>query len=167
MRAPLFFVLSVVALVVAWTIVAAIGPDTLPLELSLSGDVGDWQPREEALVVLAGLGGAFVFCCLAVVAVYPRLPSWMISVHTPYLSYWTATPERERVLRKKLKAESWVVGGFMLWCLAVWMGLLGWAGSMRDPDLGPIITILAVCLGVLVAGFAAWSHLANYRPEDE
>lgn len=86
MRGPvLVFLITAVAFVVSWLVVAVAGPDSMPMHYGVGGDVEEWGTRGQFL--LNGVWGVVISAVLITLGLNAsRLPAQF--VNTPHREYW-------------------------------------------------------------------------------
>jgi uncharacterized BrkB/YihY/UPF0761 family membrane protein len=159
-RAWAAFAASAVVLAVVLLVLAAVLPDRVPLHFgpSLEPDaVGD---RGTFLALAAGAGALVAGLLGGLAASMSRVP--LGAVNVPHAAYWK-TPEREPVLRRRLRDDLLVIGSLTLLLLAVVFALTGEA-AVDDSRLSPwAYAVLAVYV-VAVLGYCVHLFTRRYRP---
>lgn len=139
-------------------------PDRVPLHFDGSGSADRYGSRTEAVLVFVGTGililAVFATCAWAV-----RRASlqWF---NVPHKRWWTATPEREAVLRGRVATDLDVLAIATLLLLTVVVAMVGRA-ARDDVGLGAGAWVALGLYLVFVAGWSAWAMTTRYRPDPE
>lgn len=146
-------------------VAAFVLPDRVPLHFDASGEPDRVGSRLEALVAFAGLGAVLAGVLGGIAAAAPRIPLGHVNLPAASKRWWSATPERERRMRRRLARDLWQLGAATMLLLAGLCGLTIRAARSSDPALGPWSWIL---VGVYLVVVVAWSirTVRANRPED-
>lgn len=163
MSARAAFLGATAAYALAFLVAVARLPDRVPLHFDGGGQVDRWGDRATALVLLAVLGVAMTLLFEWTAGQTDRIRiAWL---NVPHQDWWTATPERESVLRARMSTDLWVIGALTMALLTVVEVSIVVAAHTEDPALGwPFFVALAVYL-VAVLGYTALAR-PRYRPTE-
>lgn len=153
------------ALVLA--IVAPGLPERVPMHFSGSGAVDRWGSRSEALWTFGLVGGGLLALFLVLALVAPRLPMQFVNLPAASKEWWTATPEREAELRRRLGTDLGLVGAATVLLISATTIDTAWAARREDPALGWLFFVSLAVYLVLVIGWCVYTVTSRYRPESE
>ncbi len=141
-------------------------PERVPMHFGGNGAVDDWGSRREALWTFGLIGAGLLALFLLLALCAPRIPVQFINLPAASKEWWTATPEREAELRRRIGADLGWIGAATILLISATTLDTARAAQQEDPGLGWLFfTSLAVYL-VFVAGWCIYTLTARYRPDD-
>lgn len=158
-----FFVVSLLALVVSLAVAAWLLPERVPIHFDAAGDVDRWAGRGEALLTMGLVGAAIAAVFGGLAARLGRVPLALVNV--PHKQWWTATPEREAVLRARLRTDLFVLGGATLLFLAALELLTVRAARLDEPHLDGWVWVALAAYLAVVGAATAYALTVRYRKE--
>ncbi|WP_323794054.1 DUF1648 domain-containing protein [Nocardioides sp.] len=162
-RARWWFLGSLVAYLLVLAAAALLLPDRVPLHFDGSGAVDRVGSRTEALVVF-GLVGALLGAVLGGAAAWsPRMPLTFINLPAASKEWWTATPEREGAMRRRMERDLWAIAAATVLLLCGVCLLTVRAARSVDPGLGPWFWVV---LGLYLLYVLGWTLrvVRGHRP---
>jgi len=144
-----WFLLAAALYAAAWVVALLALPERVPLHFGGAGSPDRWGSRAEALVVYGCLGLGLGALLGGAAALSERIPVSMIN--TPRKDWWTATPERVAELRRRNRADLYVIGAATLILLAVSLVDTVRAARSADPRLGAPFFVALAGYGLFLA----------------
>ena len=160
-----FFVLSLIAFVAAVVVAVVALPDRVPMHFDIAGEVDRWASRGELLVAMGLVGVLMAALFGGVAAGVDRIPFSMINV--PHKAWWSATPERQAVVRSRMRTDMHVIGGLTLLLLTVILLLTVRAARLVEPRLDAWFWVALAVYLTVIAAFTAYAVVVRYRKESE
>lgn len=157
------FWLLIGAGVVHAAVVAAIAPGLparVPTHFGPSGAADSWSSRTEALWMFGLMGGGTLAFFLLLAFVMDKLPTSMLNV--PNKDWWTATPEREALMRVRMNHDMNIFGAATVFLMSLITVDAARAADMADPQIGWLA--IGGLLGYLLftVGYVIWMFVRRF-----
>jgi uncharacterized membrane protein len=158
-----FFLASFVVFVAALVLAAFLLPERVPMHFGVGGDVDRWASRGAALLTMGLIGGGLAALFGGPAAGIDRVPMRLLNV--PHKPWWSATPEREAVLRSRMRTDLHLIGGATLLLLAAVELLTVRAARLDEPHLDGWVWVLLGVYLAAIAALTAYAVLVRYRKD--
>lgn len=140
-------------------------PAEVPLHFGVTGDPDRWASRGEALMTMTTVGGLLALVMGGTAALVDRMP--LAYLNAPHKDWWTATPERERRMRRMMRTDLYTLASATMLLLSVVVLATALAARADDPALGPLFFVGLACYLVFVVAWTVWSLSTRYRRRDD
>lgn len=139
-------------------------PDRVPIHFG-SGGADDWTSRAGALWTFGLIGGGLLLLFVLLTLWIPRMHISL--VNTPHKDWWTATPQREALLRRRMASDTNVLGGATVLLITAATLDSARAAQTDAPQLSWIFWGSLIAYLAFTVGFVVWMHGWRFRPEHE
>ncbi len=155
---------SVVGYAVALVVAAFVLPDRVAMHRDATGRIDGWAGHTEAVVTMGVVGGAVALLFAALGGSASRLPiSW---INVPGKQWWTATEERESLLRHRLRDDLYLLGALTMGLLVGIVLLTIPLSRSGAPAGGLAEGVLVAAYLLAVLAWTGWAVTVRYRPGD-
>lgn len=128
-------------------------PDRVPTHFGASG-VDSWSSRSAALWMFGLLGAGTLLLFAVIALVTEKIPTSLINA--PNKDWWTATPERESLMRRRMTNDMFVFGGATMLLITLVTADTSRAAQMENPEVGWVATLGLVGYLLFTVAFLIW-----------